>query len=263
MKGKLIHALAIFAGLLLSACCLQAQTKVLLDNYYNHEINPGTGKIFHYVWSDTDNSGFSDWGTVFKEKGATLNTLQQAPDPANLKRGDIYIIVDPDTRAETPSPHYIGKKDIRVITGWVKKGGVLVLMANDSGNCEFTHLNELAANFGMHFNEVSLNHVTGHQWDMGAITELPNSPIFAGVHKIYMKEVSSLSLKRPAKQVLAKDGHVFMALSHTGKGYVFAVTDPWIYNEYIAHRHLPQGFENHKAAENLTNYLLALSKKAK
>jgi unsaturated rhamnogalacturonyl hydrolase len=262
MKGKLLYAMTVFTALLLSACHGQAQTKVLLDNYYNHEISAKTGKIFHYVWSDTDNSGFSDWGTVFKEKGARLDTLQQAPTAAKLKRADIYIIVDPDTRAETPSPHYIEKRDIRAIANWVKKGGVLVLMANDSGNCEFTHLNELAANFGMHFNEVSLNHVFGRDWDMGAITDLPRSPIFAGVHKIYMKEVSSLTLKNPAKQVLAKDGQVFMALSHTGKGYVFAVTDPWIYNEYIAHRHLPQGFENHKAAENLTAYLIKLAKNA-
>lgn len=260
MKGKTLYAIAIFAGFLFSAGYGQAQTRVVLDNYYNHEINPRTGKIFHYVWSDTDNSGFSDWGKVFEEKGAILDTLQQAPSAATLKGADIYIIVDPDTRAETASPHYIEKKAIGVITRWVKQGGVLVLMANDSGNCEFSHLNDLAGKFGMHFNQVSLNHVTGHNWDMGGLTNLPHSPIFAGVDKIYMKEVSSLTLTGPAKQVLAKNGQVFMALSHVGQGYVFAVTDPWIYNEYIAHRHLPQGFQNHKAAENFTAYLISLTR---
>lgn len=241
---------------------IDAQTKVVLDNYFNHETN-STGNLYHYLWSDEANSGFSQWGNIFKEKEATLATLQQAPTTDNLKNADIYIIVDPDTKAETASPNYISRKDIKAITKWVKKGGVLLLMANDSGNCEFRHLNDLAKKFGMHFNEVSLNHVTGKQWEMGAFTDLPESSVFSGVHKIYIKEASSLSLSSPAKPVLIKDGHIFMAISYMEKGTVFAITDPWIYNEYIGHKYLLESFKNTKAAKNLADYLINLSKKGR
>jgi unsaturated rhamnogalacturonyl hydrolase len=47
-----------------------------------------------------------------------------------------------------------------------------------------------------------------------------------------------------------------MAEGKYGKGFVFAVGDPWIYNEYIDHKYLPQSFDNLKAANNLVDYLL-------
>jgi unsaturated rhamnogalacturonyl hydrolase len=83
------------------------------------------------------------------------------------------------------------------------------------------------------------------------------------VRKIYLKQVSSLTLSSSAEEVLMKDGHVFMAENHVGKGFVFAVGDPWIYNEYIDHDFLPVSFDNHKAAENLSAYLISLSRKSK
>ena len=54
-----------------------------------------------------------------------------------------------------------------------------------------------------------------------------------------------------------------MTESKVGKGLVVAVGDPWIYNEYIDHAYLPADFENLKAAENLTQYLLKSTGKAK
>jgi unsaturated rhamnogalacturonyl hydrolase len=42
---------------------------------------------------------------------------------------------------------------------------------------------------------------------------------------------------------------------------VFAIGDPWIYNEYMDHDRLPESFENRKAAENLTDLLLGHAKK--
>lgn len=240
---------------------VSAQTRVMLDNYYNHETNPHTGELYHYTWSDTAISGYSQWGQIFEQKGAVLDTLQRAPTESDLRKADIYIIVDPDIPSENPHPHYIMPEDVRAIVQWVKKGGVLVLMANDSGNCEFTHLNELAGHFGLHFNEVSLNDVIGTRWEMGAETELPPFPIFRGVNKIYLKGISDLTLSPPALSILVKDGHVLMAESHLGKGHVFAVGDPWIYNEYIGHHSLPMSFQNYKAAENLTTWLIGLSKR--
>ena len=242
---------------------VKSQVKVVLDNYYNHETNSSTGKLYHYIWSDTTINGYSQWGNIFERKGAILDTLQRAPAAANLRGADIYIIVDPDIPGENSDPHYIMPGDIHNIVQWVKEGGILALMANDSGNCEFRHLNELAVHFGLHFNEVSLNDVIGRRWEMGAETDLPDNPIFKGVSKIYLKGISDLKLSSPAKAVLVKNSHVLMAESHLGKGYVFAVGDPWIYNEYIGHHSLPESFQNYKAAENLTAYLIGLSRRAR
>ena len=234
-----------------------------LDNWYNRETNAKTGQPFHYLWTDTENSGYSQWGDLFKGKGATLTTLEQAADEKNLSGLDVYLIVDPDTTTESKNPNYLQPAAIKAIKGWVEKGGVLVLMANDAPNCEFTHLNMLASEFGIHFNHVSLHPVLLRNWDMGAFTSLPDHPIFKGVSKIYMKEISSFTLKAPAKPILAEKGIVYMAESKVGKGTVIAIGDPWIYNEYIDHKMLPADFENLKAAVNLTDYILSNARKAK
>jgi unsaturated rhamnogalacturonyl hydrolase len=76
------------------------------------------------------------------------------------------------------------------------------------------------------------------------------------VSKIYLKEVSDINLSGKAKPVLTERGKVLIAETVYGKGYVFAIGDPWIYNEYIDHDRLPESFENRKAAENLTRMLL-------
>jgi unsaturated rhamnogalacturonyl hydrolase len=96
---------------------------------------------------------------------------------------------------------------------------------------------------------------------MGACKNLPDHPLFKNVSKIYIKEVSSLNLSGKAKAVLTKDGHVLIAEVKYGKGYVFAIGDPWIYNEYIDHDRLTPDFDNRKAAENLTDLLLGYVKK--
>ena len=98
---------------------------------------------------------------------------------------------------------------------------------------------------------------------MGAFKSLPDHPIFKGVSKIYMKEISSFNLKSPAKPILAEKGIVYMTESRVGKGLVIAIGDPWIYNEYIDHKMLPADFENLKAAVNLTDYILSNSRKGK
>jgi unsaturated rhamnogalacturonyl hydrolase len=47
-----------------------------------------------------------------------------------------------------------------------------------------------------------------------------------------------------------------MAVARLGKGSVFAVGDPWLYNEYVDGRKLPPEFENYKAATDLSRWLL-------
>lgn len=246
-------AILITAFLLLGSASIIAQVSVGLDNWFNRETR--NGKPFHYLWTDSTDSGYSRWGQIFTGKGATISTLEK-PTDAVLKRVQVYIIVDPDTTKENPSPNYISAEDIQAIVKWVKKGGVLMILANDAPNCEFTHLNKLTSQFGITFNHVSLKPVTGRNWEIGAFTNPGSHPVFQGVNKIYMKEVSTLTLSGNATPVLVEDNKIFMAETSFGKGFVFAVGDPWIYNEYIDHDRLTSDFENRKAAENLTSYLI-------
>jgi len=234
---------------------LNAQPVVGLDNWFNRETNTKTLQPFHYLWTDTEWSGYSRWGEIFTSRGAKITTLEK-PSASVLKAVDIYIIVDPDTTTESKSPNYFMADDIKAIKKWVRKGGVLAVLANDAPNCEFTHLNRLMKNFGMFFNHVTLHPVTGTNFEMGASTKFSDHPVFEGVSKIYIKEVSNISLSRNAKAILEEDGKVLIAEAGYGKGYVFAIGDPWIYNEYIDHDRLPASFENRKAAENLTEFLL-------
>jgi hypothetical protein len=238
---------------------VNAQKTVGLDNWFNHETNAKTGIPFHYLWTDSAWSGYSRWGGIFNQKGAKTVHVEK-PTAVVLKNISVYIIVDPDTTKENPSPHYILSDDIKAIKSWVKKGGVLVLMGNDAGNCEFTHLNQLSSVFGIIFNFDSYHKVPKDQWDNGAFTSFPNHPMFKDIHKIYLKEISSFTLKKPAQPILTEKGIVFMVESQYGKGKVIAIGDPWIYNEYIDHDRLPADFENRKAAENFTDYLLKNTK---
>jgi unsaturated rhamnogalacturonyl hydrolase len=259
MKKIFASFLSLLAGLLITLN-MSAQPVVGVDNWFNRETNAKTGKPFHYLWTDTENSGYSRWGDIFKNRGASLVTVEK-PDAASLSKIDVYIIVDPDTTTESKTPNYITEADSKAIVSWVKKGGVLAILANDAPNCEFTNLNKFASKFGMTFNLVTLHPVTGTIWEMGASKNLPDHPLFKGVSKIYIKEVSDINLKGKAKAILTENGKVLIAECNYGKGYVFAIGDPWIYNEYIDHDRLTPDFDNRKAAENLTDLLLSKVKK--
>ncbi len=234
----------------------KAQPVVGLDNWFNHEVHARTGKVFHYTWNDSADSGFSQLGGLFVSQGAALVTLEVAPSGRELQDLGVYIIVDPDTTRENPKPNYVTPADVKNIKRWVKRGGVLLLMANDGPNCEFTHFNLLAEVFGFRFVPVTLNPVLNRDWEMGAETGLPAHPLFEGVSKIYLKEVAPILLSRRARPVLKDGDDIFMAETNYGKGYVLAIGDPWLYNEYIGHSRLPQDFGNGKAAVNLTRHLL-------
>ena len=232
-----------------------SQPVVALDNWFNRETHPRTGIPYHYLWTDTEFGGYSEWGRIFKARGAEITTVEK-PDRAVLKGADVYIIVDPDSTSESPSPNYILPEDIRAIKRWVKRGGVLAIFANGGPECEFTHLNRLASKFGIRFNHVSLYPVINDNWEMGAITSLSGHPLFRGVSKIFLTEISDMNLRRGAKPVLRAGGRIVMAENNFGRGYVFAIGDPWFCNKYIDHAILPESFENLKAAKNLTDLLL-------
>jgi len=259
VHGKLL-IFTIFSLLILASQNVASQVAVGLDNFFNKEINPKTSAPFHYLWSDTAFSGYSKWGQIFTSRGAVISTVGR-PDSKALSKIDIYIIVDPDSTSESPYPNYIASMDIEAIRQWVKRGGVLAVLANDGPNCEFTHLNKLMSEFGITFNHVTLHPVSGDNYETGACTNLPEHQLFKGVSRIYIKEVSDINLSGTAKAILTENGKVLMAENNYGKGYIFAIGDPWIYNEYIDHALLPESFDNLKAAENLTELLLSYVKK--
>jgi lysophospholipase L1-like esterase len=230
-----------------------------LDYFFNNEwrlTKDSTLERWHYIWEDTTNSGFSILGRNIDLLGADLDTLQSAPTDSSLKRLSVYILVDPDTPKETKNPNYVNKEHIAVIERWVNNGGVLVLMENDKGNAEFDHFNKLAERFGIHFNEVSYHRVAGTAYETAKNDNLPGHPIFENVKQIFTKEVSSLQIENPAKPILTENDLILMASVQVGKGLVFAVGDPWFYNEYMDTRRLPHEYENNKAANNLFRWLL-------
>jgi unsaturated rhamnogalacturonyl hydrolase len=232
---------------------------VVLDDYFNAERKKditGTIQPWHYKWNEWPNSGFSLLGNIFRQYGVKTETLSQAPTPANLKKADIYIIVDADNTTDNPTPNYVQPKDAAEIADWVKAGGVLVLLHNDKGNAEFEHFNTLAEKFGIHFNEDSYNRVTGNEYQMGKVDVSAGNPILPHVSRIYQKEVASMTLKNPATALLKKDELVIFAVAKLGKGTVFATGDPWVYNEYTDGRKLPAEYENFKAANDLVQWLI-------
>jgi unsaturated rhamnogalacturonyl hydrolase len=232
---------------------------VLLDRYFNSEKRKDVGgkdAYWHYVWEERSNSGFSTLGNIFERYGAKLSSLDVAPTAANLKNASVYIIVDPDHKKDNPNPNYVSAGNIKVINDWVKSGGVLVLMANDSANCDLQYFNKLAEVFGIRFSDKSINMVKNDVFEQGAVLPGNSNPIFKITKKMYLKEVSALELHSPKNANTVKDGDVIIATAKAGKGIVFAVGDPWLYNEYVDGRKLPAEYENYKAAEDLVKWLL-------
>ncbi|SEM19024.1 unsaturated rhamnogalacturonyl hydrolase [bacterium A37T11] len=235
---------------------------VFLDYYYNREYRKdidGHLKRYHYIWEETDESGYSVLGNIFRDQGATIDSLTEKPSAVNLSKASVYIIVDPDTEKETPHPNNLEPSEIVVLTNWVKQGGVLVLLGNDAGNAEFAHFNQLANHFGIHFNEDNALMVKNNQFAQGAVYTKQDNAIFHHAYKIYLKEVSTLKVSPPAKVVLAQKGLNLMATARYGKGTVFALGDPWIYNEYLDGNKLPKDFENYPAATAWVSWLLKRS----
>jgi unsaturated rhamnogalacturonyl hydrolase len=242
---------------------------VALDYYFNHQVQ--NCKQFHYIWDDTKNSGFSKFGKVWEQFGATITKLETAPTADDLKKFSVYIICNPSTEAKAADhkPNYMTAQDADAIEAWVKSGGVLLLMENDKNNSEFEHFNILASRFGMTYNPVLRNTVVSHptpeQMKHGTFfAPFPDHPIFKDLHAIYQKEICTLTVTSPAEPLLVVDKEpeegagkdVVMATAKVSKGLVLAACDPWVYNEYIDVKAEGLQLENRKGAENLCRWLL-------
>lgn len=251
--------LKIFTIILMSGFFTTAYAQtVTLDYYFNRETKKdvsGEMRRFHYMWEDDKMTGFSMWGDVFKKYGAKINSLETAPTVNDLANTDVYIIVDPDRLQENPKPNYIESQHITAIAKWVKNGGVLVLMANDSANVELEHFNRLSGRFGITFTH-NRNMVKDRNFLTGRINIPVGNEVFPNPKAVYLKEISAISVKAPATSLISDKGDVIMAVAKYGKGTVFAVGDPWIYNEYVEGTRIPKEYENYKAMEELSQWLI-------
>jgi unsaturated rhamnogalacturonyl hydrolase len=232
--------------LVVAACSLAIAadegTRVVgLDCYHNNETGP------HYNWEQKDMGGFSQLGELLKTLEADIANVKETCTAQALAPLSMLIIVDPDTPKEAKAPNYIVKEEADALETWVKAGGVLVLMGNNTGNAEFTHLNGLANRFGITFNEDTAT-TNGPKID-----KFPDSPLFAGVSKLHIVGMCTLKVAGPAQAVLSYNNQVLMATATLGKGTVFAVGDPWLYNEYINHE------QNRVAATNIFRTLLQVA----
>jgi unsaturated rhamnogalacturonyl hydrolase len=238
--------------------------KVVLDGYYNNEWRKngyGVNVRRHYTWDDKENGGFSLFGKVWNDFGATLTNLYDAPTASNLSDKAVYLIVDPDGLKDTRTPHYMDEKSAAVIAAWVKRGGVLLMMTNDTANCDLEHFNLLSDKFGIHFSDKSRNMVKNAEFETGAIYNRMPNEVFRHTKKMYLKEISVLEVKKPAQALISQDGDVIFATARVGSGAVFAVGDPWLYNEYLDGRKIPAEFENFTAARELVIWSLNQLKK--
>jgi unsaturated rhamnogalacturonyl hydrolase len=251
--------LMVLGWLMCSPAFSQSSTRAVVDAWFNSQQRTIAAvhlEYFHYKWNDDSNSGFSLLGDVFHQDGVATDTLYTAPTVANLKGAQIYIIVSPDIPVKNPHPHYMQPEDARQVAEWVKQGGVLLLMANDPANGEIEHLDLLADIFGIHFNPVLSHHVIGDNHESGRIAVAGNGPVFQHPHVFFMKDTCTISLKAPAVSVLQDRGDILMATAKYGKGTVFAVADPWIYNEYVNGHNLPPEYDNLAGAAELVHWLV-------
>lgn len=233
--------------------------QVYLDNYFNNEYRKDlTGRLvkWHYIWDERDNGGYHVLGELFNKYGAETTLFSNKPSKAGLSKANVFIIVDPDTERETADPNYMAEDDVAVLRDWVYNGGTLVLLSNDSINAEFEHFNTLSKSFGIQFNQDLFNAVPKDIFELGSVYTADAVDLFGKNKKLFIKELSTLTLSDPARPLVKKNDAVIMAVSTYGKGRVFALGDPWIYNEYIDGRRLPEGFENFEAAENWVKWLL-------
>jgi unsaturated rhamnogalacturonyl hydrolase len=267
MSNKKATVPLLLALCLLPLCALLAAAQidigsgktVVVDAWFNSQERKGADghvEYFHYKWNDSANSGFSLLAEIFQSFGAATDTLYVAPTAKNLKAVQVYLIVSPDIPTKNPHPNYMQPRDAQQVADWVKQGGVLVLMENDPANADIDHLNLLAARFGIHFNDVLSHHVVGSDIQNGTIPVTGDGPIFRHAHTLYMKDTCMITVTKPAVAVLTDKGEVVMADAKYGKGTVFAVVDPWLYNEYINGHNLSAEYDNYAAGKEWARWLL-------
>ncbi|HWQ55404.1 MAG TPA: DUF4350 domain-containing protein [Bryobacteraceae bacterium] len=215
---------------------------VAVDAFHNDE------KETHYRWEGTDPGGFSSLAALLAGMGARTRSLRQRLTTQYLAGVDCLILAAPDTPAESGAPRYITNLEVQSLAAWVRNGGTLVLLGNNRGNAGFVHLNRLARRFGIRFAERTVGGAAADgrlKFDVA-----PSSPVFPRGGAFYAEDVVPLEIAGTARPLLQHNGEVIMAIAQFGRGTVFALGDPWIYNKYIDTE------DNWLLASELFRYLL-------
>jgi len=226
-----------------------------LDRYYHHETRDG--KQVHYAWEDTSPGGYSKLAAIIEGLGARTTSITKPASQGTLAGVDVYLIVNPDTPKTVPDPNYIDDAAVEAIDAWVKAGGVLVLLNNDRDHAEFAHMNKLAGRFGIAFNEDVLLGVADDPQKKLQLHAFPDHPFFKGVQKLHMRSISTLRVQPPAQEVYRFQDRTIVAVCRHGKGTVFALGDPWGYNEYA------DAYDNRAGLTNVFGWLLDQARTAR
>jgi hypothetical protein len=193
-----------------------------LDYYYNHQVRDG--RQVGCTWENEDDDGYSKFGDIWKQDGATLARLEKSSTRQDLDHFSVYIIASPSTVQNGADHHlnYIESDAIDAIASWVQDGGVLAIFANAKDDCEFDHLNRLAGRFGFTFNgdrsstaarSGGTTTVDGQSVSMGTesvrfsgypigLYMFPDHVLFKDVQNVYLKEMSTLTVGDSAKILL-------------------------------------------------------------
>ncbi|HUI93837.1 MAG TPA: hypothetical protein VLX68_16460 [Chitinivibrionales bacterium] len=239
MKYRSLTAVLIVCVLTVSQSFAQKPV-VGLDCFHNNEPTP------HYTWQLTSVGGFSQCAQLILGLGADTASIQTSPDSAVLAPLKVFIIVDPDDSSESPDPEFVTPAEADAIDKWVQRGGSLLLLTNNKGNCDLTHVNILAAKFGITFNSDTY----GGGADLGP---LPANPLFAGCDTLHIVDMCTQTLVAPAQALFTLGGSVLISTALQGNGKVFAMGDPWLYNEYINSK------DNKLCGTNVMKWLLGLT----
>ncbi len=232
----------------------------VVDGWFNSQQRTdafGQTAEFHYKWKTEDEPGYSLLDHIFRLYGAETAELDAEPTVANLSGAQVYVIASPDNLEKNPQAHFATAEDADQLAAWVKAGGVLMIMENDTSFADLDHFNVVSEKFGIHFNSVLRKHVVGAEWTMGRLDFDGKGPIFHSPHTLFMKDTCTISVRDPAKPVLTEGSDIYMATSKYGKGTVFATVDPWLYNEYTDGRKLPSTYDNYAAGRELVRWILA------
>ena len=118
-------------------------------------------------------------------------------------------------------------------------------------------LKKISNKFGIHFNGDTKGKVpVAGVFETAKVVVPSGNEIFKTAKNLFIKEYSSLKLSGDAKSILKDaDGADVVAVTKFGKGTVFVIGDPWLYNEYVDGRKLPAMYDNYKALNDLVNWL--------
>jgi hypothetical protein len=230
MKSRFFSLVLLAAGVL-SFAAAAPKPVVALDCYHNTE-TPA-----HYTWQKVGLGGYSQFAQILLTLGADTSTITTPLDSPTLSHASVLMIVNPGT------VNLIAAAEIDAVDKWVQQGGKLMCFANNTGHVEFVHYNQLMARFGITFNDTT-------QTGGSNFAPVPQNEVFSACTTFYIVDMCNLSIVSPAASIFTFQGSVLMATSLKGAGKVFAVGDPWVYDEHIAAK------DNIKGITEVMNWLL-------